>query len=329
MSDWQTFIETQATQLQDGNYICDASELGLILVTGDDAKDFLQNQLSNDIAEIDENHFQLSSYSTPKGRMLAIFRVVQIDNGYLLICPLSLLPELLPRLLMYVVHSKVSLADASAHFSRIAIMSHKAGVIDQGYLPTNEGEVVQSDSLIALNLGQLDGQHRFLLLSLAVDEAIAIWKQFSEPLQPGDFVAWRLSELKAGIPVIYPETSEQFVAQMSNLNLLGGVNFKKGCYPGQEIVARMQYLGTLKRRMFLARIETDECPAPGDDIVANRTEVADGSGKVVDAVLDHQGHCYCLYIAQIKKALGNSLQLLKQPEAGFYPLELPYPVSED
>ncbi len=329
MSDWQTFIESQPTQLQDGNYICDASELGLILVTGDDAKDFLQNQLSNDIAEIDENHFQLSSYSTPKGRMLAIFRIAQIDNGYLLICPLSLLPELLPRLQMYVVHSKVSLADASAHFSRIAILTDHADVIEQSYLPTNEAEVVQSDSLIALNFGQSDDQSRFLLLSLVVDEAITIWKQLSESLQTSSFSAWRLSEIKAGIPVIYTETSEQFVAQMSNLNLLGGVNFKKGCYPGQEIVARMQYLGKLKRRMFLARINTDECPAPGDDLVGTNVEVADGSGKVVDAVLDHQGHCYCLYIAQIKKAVGNSLQLLKQPKAEFYPLELPYPVSED
>ena len=329
MSDWQAFIETQSSELCDVNYVCHASELGLILVTGDDAKDFLQNQLSNDIAEIDENHFQLSSYSTPKGRMLAIFRVVRIDNGYLLICPLSLLPELLPRLQLYVVHSKVSLADASAHFSRIAIKTDEAGIIGQDYLPTNEGEVVQSDSLIALNLGQSDDQSRFLLLSLVVDEAITIWKRLSESLQASSFAAWRLSEIKAGIPVIYTETSEQFVAQMSNLNLLGGVNFKKGCYPGQEIVARMQYLGKLKRRMFLTRIETDECPVPGDDLVGTNTEVADGSGKVVDAVLDHQGHCFCLYIAQIKKALDNNLRLLKQPEAEFHPLELPYPVTEE
>ena len=91
----------------------------------------------------------------------------------------------------------------------------------------------------------------------------------------------------------------------------------------------MQYLGTLKRRMFLARIKTDECPAPGDDLVGTNVEVADGSGKVVDAVLDHQGHCYCLYIAQIKKALGNSLRLLKRPKAEFHPLELPYPVTEE
>lgn len=329
MSDWQDFIESQPTKLQDQNYICDASELGLILVTGSDAKDYLQNQLSNDIADIDENHFQLSSYSTPKGRMLAIFRVVRIDNGYLLICPLSLLPELLPRLQIYVVHSRVSLADASAHFSRFAIKTDQANVIKQVYLPKLEGEVVQSDSLIALNLGQSDGQGRFLLLSLVVDEAITLWKQLAESLTPTPFAALRLSEIKSGIPVIYPETSEEFVAQMSNLNLLGGVNFKKGCYPGQEIVARMQYLGKLKRRMFLARIETDKCPAPGDDLVAVNSEITDGSGKIVDAVIDHQGHCYCLYIAQIKKALDNSLRLLNQPGVEFHPLELPYPVPEE
>ncbi|MDH5355018.1 MAG: folate-binding protein [Gammaproteobacteria bacterium] len=330
MSDWQAFIESQPKQQQDGNFICDASDLGLILVTGDDAKNFLQNQFSNDIAEIDQNHFQLSSYSSPKGRMLAIFRIVQIDNGYLLICPSALLSKLIPLLQMYVVHSQVSLADASAHFSRLAIMTDQAGVIEQGYLPKNEGEVRQSDSLIALNLGKLDGEARFLLLSLVQDEAITIWNQLCESLQTSSFDSWRLSEIKAGIPVIYPETSEEFVAQMANLNLLGGVNFKKGCYPGQEIVARMQYLGKLKRRMFLARIETNECPAPGDDLVGNSTGgAADGSGKIVEAVLDHQGHCYCLYIAQIKKALDNSLRLLKQPEAKFLPLNLPYPLADE
>lgn len=327
MNDWQSFIESQTFELHDENYICDASELGLILITGDDATEFLQNQLSNDIAEIDENHFQLSSYSTPKGRMLGIFRVLHIDNGYILVAPQSIITGLLQRLQMYVVQSKVSLADASAHFSRFAIQTNLSKVISLDSLPANEGEVVQSDSLIALNLGDLDGQTRYLLLSLAVDEAKTIWNEFADHLQTSSFDAWRLSEIKAGMPVIYPQTSEEFVAQMSNLNLLGGVNFKKGCYPGQEIVARMQYLGKLKRQMFLARIETDTCPTPGDDLVATNTEAADGSGKVVDAVMDQQGHCYCLYVAQIKKAVENSLRLLNQPDATIHPLDLPYPLS--
>ena len=329
MNEWQKFMGSQSPALSDSNFICDASNLGLILLTGEDAESFLQNQLSNDIAETDENHFQLSSYSTPKGRMLGIFRVVKIDNGYLLITPKSIVTALLQRLHLFVVQAKVNLADASEHFARMGIQTDHAGVIDNKIMPRNQGEVVQSDSLIALHLGVLAGQSRYLLLCLSVDEAKLIWQDVEKKLSVSGFDAWRLSEIKAGIPVIYPETAEEFVAQMSNLNQLNGINFKKGCYPGQEIVARMQYLGKLKRRMFLAQLSTKICPKPGDDLVASTAEIVDGSGKIVDAVIDDQGNCFCLFIAQIKKALDNSLKLLDQPEVAINLIDLPYAVEGD
>ena len=326
MNEWQEFMESQSPALRDSNFICDASKLGLILVTGEDAQSFLQNQLSNDITETDENHFQLSSYSTPKGRMLGIFRVVKIDNGYLLITPKPTVTALLQRLQLFVVQAKVNLADASDYFARMGIQSD---IINNEILPRNQGEVVQSDSLIALHLGELAGQNRYLLLCLSADEAKSIWQDMGENLSVADFDSWRLSEIKAGIPVIYAQTAEEFVAQMSNLNQLGGINFKKGCYPGQEIVARMQYLGKLKRRMFLAQLDTEICPQPGDDLVATNAEIVDGSGKIVDAVIDDQGNCFCLFIAQIKKALDNSLKLLDQPEVMINLIDLPYAVEGD
>ncbi len=328
MNDWQLFIDTQFAEMCDKNYICDASELGLILVTGEDAESFLQNQLSNDISEIDGKHYQLSSYSTPKGRMLAIFRVLRIDNGYILVLPISLVTSVLQRLQRYVVQAKVSLADASAHFTRFAIQTNNPEVIAKKFLAAEHNEVEQSDSLIALNLGSVNEQNRYLLLSLSVDEAKSIWQNFGSYLQVAHFDAWRLSEIKAGIPIIYTQTTEEFVAQMTNLNLLGGINFKKGCYPGQEIVARMQYLGKLKRRMFLAKISTDTCPVPGDDLAGQGVETVDGSGKIVDAVIDQRGICYCLFVAQINKAENNELQLFLQPQSPITLLELPYPLSK-
>ena len=329
MKDWQDYIEPRVSTVQDSDFICDASQLGLILVTGDDAGDFLQNQLSNDIREIDENHFQLSAYSTPKGRMLAIFRVIRIANGYLLVTPRSLLESLIERLQRYVVGARVSLADASDHFCRFGIQTAQEKIVGPEKMPAATGEVYQSDSLIVLNPGPVDGQSRFLLLGLSLEETRSLWEEFSATLKPATFDAWRLSEIRAGIPTIYPQTSEEFVAQMSNLNLLGGVNFRKGCYPGQEIVARMQYLGKLKRRMFLARLVTDTCPRPGDDLVTAGGENADGSGKVVDAVIDPSGHCLCLYIARIDRAKENNLRLLGQPGVELHPLDLPYPVVSD
>ena len=325
MKDWQIFVEAQVTEMETSNFICDASQTGLILVTGEDAKSFLQNQFSNDINHIDETRFQLSSYSTPKGRLLAIFQIVEISNGYLLITPASLVESLLQRLQMFVIQAKVNLADASAHFARFALQTDNSKVIQHPLLARQAGQVMQGDSVISLQLKPVNGENRYLVLCLSLDEAKSLWAEFSSHLQLASFDAWRLSEIKAGMPVIYPQTAEEFVLQMSNLDLLDGVSFKKGCYPGQEIVARMHYLGKLKKRMFLTSLETDQCPAPGDEIISKGAESADGSGKVVDAVSTSDGLCHCLYIAQIKKAANNELCLLNQPQVVMTPVDLPYP----
>ena len=324
MNNWQAFINTHTMVPTDDEYICDASELGLILVNGADSESFLQNQLSNDISLIDENSFQLSAYSTPKGRMLGIFRIVKIETGYLLIMPISILPTVLQRLQMYIVQSRVTLADASAYFARFAIQSSQQTIIDNPLLPGKADQVFQNDDVISLHLGQINHRSRFLLLNLSFEQARSSWQAFSRLLQISSFKSWRLSEIKAGIPVIFPACTEQFVAQMSNLDLLGGVNFKKGCYPGQEIVARMQYLGKIKRRMFLVQLDTGICPEPGDELVYLDSEIPDGGGKVVDAVIDQHGQCFCLLIAQIKKIESNQLKLLKQPEIPIKRLDLPY-----
>ena len=165
------------------------------------------------------------------------------------------------------------------------------------------------------------------MLCLSADEAIDLWRDFAEHLTVAGFQAWHLADVKAGIPAIYPDTSEEFVLQMANLNALDGVSFKKGCYPGQEIVARMQYLGKLKRRMFLAQLETDTLPRPGDELVASGKQEADGSGMVVDAEFDHNGLAHCLYIAQINKAENGELKLLRQPQTAINNVDLPYPVE--
>jgi hypothetical protein len=115
---------------------------------------------------------------------------------------------------------------------------------------------------------------------------------------------------------------------MANLGSLDGVSFKKGCYPGQEIVARMQYLGKLKRRMFLARLDGESLPLPGDEIVLEGKSEIDGSGKIVDAEIDPDGGCHCLYIAQIAKAEAGTLRLLQQPDIRIQNLELPYSLEK-
>lgn len=337
MKDWQDFTQTQSGALFTRNFIADADDIGLILVTGDDAQSFLQNQLSNDISHIDKTKSQLSSYSTAKGRMLGIFRIVRIDNGYILITTKTLVADLISRLQMFVLSSKVALADACGHFARFVVHTDQLGtssattmpdeLLPNKLLPDKPNAVLQNDSVISLQLNQLGDQHRYLFLCLSFDEAQSLWEQFSVSLNIANFESWRLSDIKAGIPNLYPQTVEQFVLQMSNLDLLDGVNFKKGCYPGQEIIARMHYLGKLKRRLFLATLETSQCPLPGDEICTKAATSADGSGMVVDAVMDDKGLCHCLYVAQIKKANDQLLCLLSQPTVNFNSVGLPYSLT--
>jgi folate-binding protein YgfZ len=330
MKDWQDFTQTQPSALFTRNFIADADDLGLILVTGDDAQSFLQNQLSNDISHIDKTKSQLSSYSTAKGRMLGIFRIMQIDNGYILITIKSLVVDLISRLQMFVLSSKVSVADASAHFARFVVHTDQLDTtspvtsLTDKLLPDSPNAVLQNDSVISLQLNQLGDQHRYLFLCLSFDEAKSLWQQFSANLNIANFESWRLSDIRAGIPNIYPQTVEQFVLQMSNLDLLDGVSFKKGCFPGQEIIARMHYLGKLKRRLFLATLETGQCPLPGDEICTKTATTADGSGMVVDAIIDDNGLCHCIYVAQIKKVNEQSLCLLNQPSVNLNSADLPY-----
>jgi len=324
MTEWQDFISTQGGELAEAEFICSLEELGLILVNGDDATDFLQNQLSNDISLIDENSFQISSYSTPKGRMLGIFRVVRISNGYLLLTPRSMVPTLLERLHHFILQARVGLADASDYFARFAIQSANA---EHPLLAPGPGTTRQNDSVVSLQLEPLGEQRRYLLLCLSATEAIDLWRQFADQLVVSDYRAWHLTEILSGIPAIYPQTAEEFVVQMANLNPLNGVSFKKGCYPGQEIVARMQYLGKLKRRMYLAQLQTERLPAPGDALVTAGKDSADGSGMVVDSEFDRDGICHCLYIARIAKADAGQLQLLSQPDIRIENVDLPYPLD--
>jgi hypothetical protein len=119
-----------------------------------------------------------------------------------------------------------------------------------------------------------------------------------------------------------------FVLQMTNLQQLEGVNFKKGCYPGQEVVARMQYLGKLKRRMYRARLSSRQCPKPGQDLRARDASESDSSGKVVDAVATGDGTCELLFVGRIDQAEADNLVLSSEPGASLELIDLPYACSQ-
>jgi hypothetical protein len=329
MQAWQEFIGKLDIQpLQKGNSLCVLDQLGLLYVGGDDAQTFLQNQLSNDIQHIDANKSQISSFSNAKGRMLAIMRVIQIDGGYLLLLPRENLVATQQLLQKYVIMSRVVMADISDSFARFSLATDQAEITNKDSLPSENNQVLQTDSLITLRLTGGNDQQRYLFLSNNADEAIELFSHYSQFLTVNNMDSWHYQEISSGVPTIYPSTREAFVLQMCNLDLIDGVSFKKGCYPGQEIVARTHYLGKQKRRMYVAEVGSSLCPIPGDELKSRNAVRPDGSGKVVDAVKLDDAHCLMLFSAKIDKTESNELVLVNQSDSSIILGKLPYSLPE-
>lgn len=261
--------------------MADLSHLALIQVSGEDAESFLLGQFTNDLQAVDQSHSQLSAYCTPKGRMLAIFRIYANDSGYLLQMPADIAAAIVPRLRMYVMRSKVVLEQAD---NLVGIGVAGTGVEQalesvMGNVPQQTNDSLQHKEIVVTRLP--GDRPRFSIIT-DTENALSMWQRLVQTLTPVGSAAWSWLEIEAGQPIVLPETVEAFVPQMTNLDLIDGINFKKGCYPGQEIVARMQYLGKLKQRMISAHLPVNEAPRPGDRLFA--PGFRDQSvGTVVDA----------------------------------------------
>ncbi len=286
-SDWKNFLETLSA---DGAApfpecgLCDLSHLGLLRVSGEDAAIFLQGQFTNDVKALNDQRSQMSAYCTPQGRMLANFRLFQRGGDYFIQLPLERLEPFQKRLSMFILMSKVKIEDVSGQLVRIGVTGPCAeGLLHGLYsaLPEQPGEVQHEGDATILRLPGTEP--RFEIIAPA-GQAISAWSHCASEASPVDADHWALLDIRAGIGSIYDATAEAFVPQMINLQLVDGVSFDKGCYVGQEVVARMKYLGKLKRRMYLARVNSDQPPQPGDELHSMAgDESGQGTGKVVDA----------------------------------------------
>jgi tRNA-modifying protein YgfZ len=265
-------------------------QYGLIAVTGDDARAFLHAQLSNDIEHLSQDTARRAGYCSPKGRLLASFLVIPRPDGFLLQVSKDLVAPIAKRLSMYVLRSKVKVSDAGDAWSQFGVWGAQAGAkLDSaGFMvPANPLQAVESQSRILVSLGD----ERFLVFS-GPETATTLEANFSA----ADAQAWTLAEVRAGLPLVTLPTQDQFVPQMANFELVGGIDFKKGCYPGQEIVARTQYLGKLKRRMYRGTIDQgDSTPSPGQDLY---TDDPQPIGTIVNAAPKPEGGYEFLAVVQ-------------------------------
>jgi len=263
-------------------------------VSGDDAQSYLQNMFSSDVREVSPQQAQISSLNTAKGRMLATFFIWQTDAGYFLHLPRSLCTTILKRLSMYVLRSKVKIEDTSDDIVCLGISGEGATALLQqhfGSAPQKLLAVEQHDNASVIRISPDRYQ-----INTTLQHAPALWQNLAANAHMVGSPCWDWLNIRSGIPMIIPATQEQFVPQMANLELVGGVNFKKGCYPGQEIVARMQYLGKSKRRMYLAHIKGNA--QEGDPLFS--AEVEGGiCGMVANAAPAPDGGCDLLAVIQI------------------------------
>ena len=234
-------------------------ELGVVSVSGTDAVAFLQSQVTNDVARLTPDQVQLSGYCTPKGRLLATFHQWRTEEAVFLRMPREVIASVVKRLSMFVLRAKARVTDVSDAWTTYAVLgAERSDYLNDAGLAVSDSPWT-SASTGPIRVGRVpptpDGVTRFLL-TLPSDAQLP-WSARSA-MTPA---IWWLSEIDAAVPTVFAATQEKFVPQMINLEVLGGVDFKKGCYPGQEIVARSQYLGKLKRRMNVAHVDVDDVQA--------------------------------------------------------------------
>ena len=322
MSDWQSFLAGRGASpdpagvasfgnplaellaARDGTIVADLSHNALLAVTGDDAAAFLHGQLTNDVLALAPGAAQRSGWCSPKGRLLATFLLLRRDDGFLVMLPAEIAEPVAKRLRMFVLRSKVKIEDASERFRLIGIAG-KGAAAGVGRVFGRAPAVMASierDGSTCVALG-ID---RFVAFSTA-ESAPALWEALASEATQAGKDAWEWTMIRAGIPTVVARTQDEFVPQMANFELVGGVSFKKGCYPGQEIVARTQYRGILKKRMALAHLPGDVRPQPGDNVYG-ATFGDQAAGKVVAATPSPEGGFDALVVAQLESLEAGELR---------------------
>jgi folate-binding protein YgfZ len=302
--------------------IAPLSHLGLILAQGDDALTFLHNILTNDVSSLGENELRRAGFCTPKGRMLADFLLWRDAGSITLQLSADLVSPILKKLSMYVLRSKVKFNDASESRTCIGLAGQQAaGLLQQLGLP-QPGAMRQQTFEDGTVLGL--GAQRFEIV-VAAGKAAALWQVLRAGAQPIGIAAWRGLDIAAGSPLITAATVEEFVPQMLNYELIGGVSFKKGCYPGQEIVARTQNLGKIKRRMYRAHVALEQLLA-GTSVYAPETG-EQACGTVVQSAPSSQGGLDLLLVAQSSCVVAGEIHLGNPSGPVPQILPLPYTVE--
>ncbi len=316
----QTFF--QRSVMADSAFFCPLTHEGLLAVRGVDAVKFLQGQVTCNLNYLDQATSSLGARCTPKGRMTSSFRILIEGEGLLLAMASELVEAQLADLKKYAVFSKSTLTDESAEWARFGLSQGDGALLALGLdLPHTADSVARDGKLIAVRLA--DGRAE---LWVPQADAATVEARLAAQLPQAPLDAWLLAQVRAGVGQVFGATREMFIPQMINLQALGGVSFKKGCYTGQEIVARMQYLGKLKRRLYRLALAAGDLPQAGAELFSpvHQSSV----GEVVLAGTATNG-CELLAVLQEDAVKDGRIHLGTADGPALTLLDLPYTLDAD
>ncbi|AZF57287.1 folate-binding protein YgfZ [Pseudomonas sp. R11-23-07] len=308
--------------MADSAFFCPLSHEGVLAVRGADAAKFLQGQLTCNLNYLSDTQASLGARCTQKGRMQSSFRILLQSDGVLLAMASELLEPQLADLKKYAVFSKSKLTDESAAWVRFGLAHADQALAALGLaLPVETDSVARTETLIAIRVSPDRAE-----LWAPAEHAEGLRSQLAASLPQAELNEWLLGQVRAGIGQVMPQTRELFIPQMLNLQAVGGVSFKKGCYTGQEIVARMQYLGKLKRRLYRLSLAATELPEPGTALFSPSHNSS--IGEVVIAAKAGQS-IELLAVLQAEAADNGDVRLGSLEGPGLRLLDLPYALDRD
>ncbi len=267
-------------------YLATLTNKQLLLVKGPDAGKFLQGQVTCDVKELNEPVTRLGAQCNPKGRILLSFRALQMNSETIALrLPASMMESAQKTLGKYIVFSKAKLQDGGNDFALFGLFGDSAATVASTFfqqLPTTYEGWIEKDGSYLIQLAA--NRFECWVATATVDSFLdAIEKKTQKVIAD----EWQLLDIAAGIGEVYPESYELFTPQELNYQLVNGINFRKGCYTGQEIVARLHYRGKLKRHMYRFEYKNDQIPPPGTTIINSVS--GQNAGTVVMAALNQQG----------------------------------------
>jgi tRNA-modifying protein YgfZ len=299
--------------------------IGLLRFSGPEANTFLQGQVSNDTRRLGAGEPLLASYCTAQGRVISLLHLLPHSSGIIALLPRDVLLPTMQGLRKFVLRAKVDIADVSERWGVIG--QHGGEALRAAGIPVPDASSGYVEAA-GLGVGRVrEGSSRYWVIGAT--ESLAEHGIAGDGLDspggsrdaPAAEQDWRLANIRDGLPQVYAATREMFIPQMLNLDLIDGISFTKGCYTGQEIIARTQHLGRIKRRMFRLRLP------PGDWAIGQALRLADGrAGRLAELV--PVGEAFeALAVLNIEAGAAGAAEAEVAPNDAVAALELPLPYS--